>query len=123
MCNVPTWQRRANFSAWCANVPRRTNILTLRANVLKGVLFFQLRLPKDVPIFQLFFKRIMLSYIPNKFIPNIFYTFCIFIYIPNIYFLYEYIFLNLTLSSCVRNLFRKTYIMHTINLSGKAYIM
>ena len=65
--NVPTWQRRANFSTWRANVPRCVNFLTSRANLLKGV-----------PIFQPFFKRIMFFYIPNKFIPNIFYIFCIF---------------------------------------------
>ena len=76
--NVPTWQRRANFSTWRANVPRRANILTWRDNMPKSMPFFQLRLPNDVPIFQLFFKRIMFFYIPNKFIPNIFYIFCIF---------------------------------------------
>ena len=62
---VPTWQRRANFWTWRANVP-------------KSVPFFQLRLPNGVPIFQLFFKIIMFFYVPNKFIPNIFYIFCIF---------------------------------------------
>ena len=43
--NVPTCQRRVNFSTWRVNVP-------------KSVPIFQLCLPKDVPIFQLFFKRI-----------------------------------------------------------------
>ena len=76
--NVPTWQRRANFSTWRANVPRRANILTWRANVLKGVQFFQLHLPNGMPIFQIFSKRVMFSYMPNKFIPNVFCTFCIF---------------------------------------------
>ena len=41
--NVPTCQRRANFSIGRANVPR-------------GVPFFQRRLPKGVLIFQLPFK-------------------------------------------------------------------
>ena len=70
--NVPASQRRANFST------RRAHILTWRANVPKGVPFFQCCLPKVVPIFQLFFKRIIFFYMPNKFIPNIFYIFCIF---------------------------------------------
>ena len=76
--HVPTCQKRSNFSFLRANVPRRAKILTWRANVPKGVPFFQLRLPKAVTIFQLFFKRIMLFYIPNKYIPDIFYIFCIF---------------------------------------------
>ena len=76
--NVPMWQRRVNFSTWHANVPRRANILTWRVPVPKDVPFFQLRLPKSVPTFPLFFKIITFFYIPNKFIPNIFYIFCIF---------------------------------------------
>ena len=40
--NVPTCQRRAKISTWCVNVLKRVSI-------------FQLRLPKGVPIFQLFF--------------------------------------------------------------------
>ena len=42
---VPTSQKHANFSTWCTNVP-------------KGVPFFQLHLPKCVPIIQLFLKSI-----------------------------------------------------------------
>ena len=38
-------QRRANVSAWLANVP-------------KGVPIFQLHLQKGLPIFQLFFQKI-----------------------------------------------------------------
>ena len=43
--NLPTFQSRINFSTW-------------RANVSKEVPIFQLRLPKGIPIFQLFFKAI-----------------------------------------------------------------
>ena len=39
---VPTFQKRANVSTWLANI-------------------FQLRLPKGVPIFRLFFKIIFQS--------------------------------------------------------------
>ena len=81
--NVPTWQRRANFSTWSANVPRHANFLTSRAN-----------LPKGVSIFQLFFKRIMFfKYLINLYL--IYFTYFVYFkYIPNIYFLYEYIFLT-----------------------------
>ena len=87
---LPTCQKHANFSFFTcqrankrANVPmgqKYANFSTWRANLPKGVPFFQLRLPNGVPISQLFFKRIMFSYIPKNlyFIPNIFYTFCIF---------------------------------------------
>ena len=51
--NIPKYQRRANF--WT----RRTNV------------------PKGVPIFQLF-KKFIFFYIPNIFMHNTFYTFCIF---------------------------------------------
>ena len=75
---VPTCQRAMSVPIFQLGVLRRANILTFSANVPKGMSFFQLRLPNGVPIFQLFFKRIMFFYIPNKFIPNIFYIFCIF---------------------------------------------
>ena len=42
--NVPTCQRRANFSNWHVNGP-------------KGMPISKLCLPKDVPVFQLFFKK------------------------------------------------------------------
>ena len=44
LINVPTCQRCVNYSIWLANVP-------------KGC-YFQIRLPKGVPNFQLFFNRI-----------------------------------------------------------------
>ena len=44
----------------------------------KACHFFQLRLLKGVPTFQLFFKRIMFFYIQNICIPDMFYIFCIF---------------------------------------------
>ena len=48
-----------------------------------------------VPIFKLFFKRIMFFWIPNKFVQYILYILHILNkYIPNVYFLYEYIFLT-----------------------------
>ena len=56
--HVPTCQKSADFSFLRANVPinvptcqRHANLSTWRANVPKGVQFFQLRLPKGVPIF------------------------------------------------------------------------
>ena len=70
------------FQLGVPTVPRRAKILTWLANV-----------PKGVPFFQIVFKRIMFFHIPNKFLPNTFYIFLYFKYIPNIYFLYEYIFL------------------------------
>ena len=57
--NTPTCQRRAHYSIWHANVltcQRCSNISTWSANVPKEVVIFQLRLRKDVPIFQPFFK-------------------------------------------------------------------
>ena len=57
----PTCQTRANYSPWRANVltcKRRANYSILCANVPEGVSIFWLSLPKGVPVFQLFFKRI-----------------------------------------------------------------
>ena len=62
---------------------------------------------KGVPIFQLFYKRIVFFiYLINLHLMYFIY-FVYFRYIRNIYFLYKYIFFNLTLSSCVKSLFRK----------------
>ena len=41
-----------------ANVPKVCQLFNLACQCAKGVAIFQLRLPKGVPIFQLFFKRI-----------------------------------------------------------------
>ena len=84
--NVPTCQR-AKFSTWHVNMQRCVKILTWRANVLKGVPFFQLRLSKGVPIFQYFSKELCCFIYVICFI-----YFVYFKYIPNTYFLYEYIF-------------------------------
>ena len=61
--HVPTCKKRVSFSFLRANVPintptcqRRANYSTWSANVPKGVLIFQLRLRKDVSIFQPFFN-------------------------------------------------------------------
>ena len=51
---VTTCQTRANFSFLRADVP--INVRTCQS--AKGVPFIRLRLPKDIPIFELFFKRI-----------------------------------------------------------------
>ena len=59
--NVPTCQRCPNYSTWRANVPwcrNRASYSTWLPNVPQGVPIFQLRLPKGVTVFQLFFKRI-----------------------------------------------------------------
>ena len=53
-----TCQRRASYSTWRANVPtcqRRAKFSTWWVNVQKGVPIFQLRLPKGISIFKLFF--------------------------------------------------------------------
>ena len=49
-----------NFSSLCANVPtcKVVTVIQLGVPMGQGVPVFQLRLPKVVPIFQLFFKRI-----------------------------------------------------------------
>ena len=89
--NVPTGQR-TKFSTWHVNVQRCVKILTWRANVLKGVQFFQLRLSKGVPIFQYFSKELCcFIYLINLYLIYFIY-FVYFKYIPNTYFLYEYIF-------------------------------
>ena len=63
--HVPKCQTRANFSCFTyqrankrANVPKVCQLFSLVCQPAKGELIFQLYLPKSVPIFQLFFKRI-----------------------------------------------------------------
>ena len=85
------------------NVPKACQLLIFmcqNANVAisvpKGLPFFQVRLPKVVAIFQLFFKRIIFFYIRNKFISKIFYIFGIFqTYTNLIYIFYMSIYLRL----------------------------
>ena len=115
---VPTCQKHANFSFLRAKsmpifqlgVPTRQ----------KACQFFNFACQTVCQFFNYFSKEFcFFIYLINLYLIYFLY----FQYIPNICYLCEYIFSNLTLSSCVKSLFRKTYIMHTINLGGKAYIM
>ena len=99
---LPTCQKRGSFSFLRANVPvnmptcqRRANFSSWRASVSKTCHFFQLRLPNGVPNFKLIFKRIFLIYKIYLYLIYFVYFvyFVYFKYIPNIYLLYEYIFL------------------------------
>ena len=59
--HVPTSQTHANFSYCankCVNVPKVCQIFNLVCQCGKGMPILQLHLPKGIPIFQLFFKRI-----------------------------------------------------------------
>ena len=62
--NVPKCQSRANYSTCRAKMSKACQIFNLAFQRAKGVLIiklgvpiFQLRLPRSVPIFQIFFKR------------------------------------------------------------------
>ena len=64
--NVPT----SHFTCQRANVPKACQFSTWRTNVPKGLPIFQLRLPKGVSNFQLFFKRIF-KFLNFSILPNI----------------------------------------------------
>ena len=62
--NVPTCQRRANYSTWRASEPKACQLFTLACQCAKdvpivqfGVPIFQLCLPKSVPIFSTIFLK------------------------------------------------------------------
>ena len=62
---IPKCQTRANFLFFTyqraskrSNVPKVCQLFNLVSQHAKGEPIFQLRLPKGVPVFQLFFKRI-----------------------------------------------------------------
>ena len=81
---VPTCQKRANFSFLRANAPtcretcqraKACQCFNLACQRAKKRAIFSTSLAKWCANFQLFFKRTMFFYIPNEFIPNIFYIF------------------------------------------------
>ena len=80
--NVPTWQSRANFSTWYANVSRRANILIWRA---KRRAIFSTSLAKRCANFTTIFqKNCFFIYLINLYLIYFIY----FKFISNIYILY-----------------------------------
>ena len=108
-------QRCADFSTQRANVARRANFSSWRANMVKTFHFFQLRLPKGVPTFQLFFFKIIIFFIYKIYLYLIYFIyFAYFKYILSIYF-YKNIFFYLNLYAVCKESIQKS--MHTINLA------
>ena len=75
-----------------ASVPKASRFFNLACQSPKACQFFKLACQKGVPTFHLSFKKIIFSYTKYICTKYILY-FVYFKYIPNIYFLYEYIFL------------------------------
>ena len=102
---VPTGQKSANFSFLRANVPRACQFFNLACQRPKACQFFKLACQRGerraiffnfafgVPTFQLFFKRIIFVIYKIYLYLIYFIYFVYFKHIPNIFFLYEYIFL------------------------------
>ena len=93
--NVPTCQRHADFSTQRANVPRCVNFSSWRANMAKGVPFCSTSRAKRCANFSTIFQKNYIFYLQNISVPNIFIYFVHLNYIPSIYILHIFFYLNL----------------------------
>ena len=99
---VPMCQRAKDMLIFQLSVPTFQGVSIFQVGVptwQKACHFVQLRVPKGVPTFQLFFKRIIFFiffiFLRIISVPNIFIYFVHLNYIPSIYILYIFFYLNL----------------------------